>query len=158
VFVKAAQDLNLSKEHELSAHQLHTDLFLSGIERILLVTFSRKGVMCSLADSCTRMVDCAQGIDDILPYSASRDFPLCCFRGSGSVRAAVDALAPHRPTTCWTSPHYEDDNSSPLSTVSQGGACAPISAPHGATKDRLERETVKQRTLERWLRTELCWL
>ncbi|KAI0255156.1 armadillo-type protein [Lactifluus subvellereus] len=36
-FVKAAQDLNLPKEHELSAHQLHTDLFLSGIERIILI-------------------------------------------------------------------------------------------------------------------------
>jgi hypothetical protein len=33
----AAQELNLPKEHELSAYQLHTDLFLSGIERILLV-------------------------------------------------------------------------------------------------------------------------
>ena len=36
-FAKAAQELNLPKEHELSAHQLHTDLFLSGVERILLV-------------------------------------------------------------------------------------------------------------------------
>jgi hypothetical protein len=36
-FVQAAQDLNMPKEHELSAHQLHVDLFLSGIERILLV-------------------------------------------------------------------------------------------------------------------------
>jgi hypothetical protein len=36
-FAKAAQELNLPREHELSAYQLHTDLFLSGIERILLV-------------------------------------------------------------------------------------------------------------------------
>jgi hypothetical protein len=36
-FAKAAQELNLPKEHELSAHHLHTDLFLSGIERILLI-------------------------------------------------------------------------------------------------------------------------
>jgi len=36
-FAKAAQELNLPKEHELSAHQLHLDLFLSGIERIILV-------------------------------------------------------------------------------------------------------------------------
>ncbi|KAF8492619.1 armadillo-type protein [Russula emetica] len=36
-FAKAAQELNLPREHELSAHQLHTDLFLSGIERILLI-------------------------------------------------------------------------------------------------------------------------
>ncbi|KAI0303580.1 armadillo-type protein [Multifurca ochricompacta] len=36
-FAKSAQDHTLPKEHELSAHQLHTDLFLSGIERIILV-------------------------------------------------------------------------------------------------------------------------
>ncbi len=36
---KAAQDLNVSKVHELSAHRLHSDLFLSGIDRILLVKF-----------------------------------------------------------------------------------------------------------------------
>jgi hypothetical protein len=41
-FAKAAHDLNMPKEHELSAHQLHTNLFLSGIERILLVTSSQK--------------------------------------------------------------------------------------------------------------------
>ena len=34
---KAAQDLNMPKEHELSPHRLHSDLFLSGIDRILLV-------------------------------------------------------------------------------------------------------------------------
>ncbi|KAH9995651.1 armadillo-type protein [Russula compacta] len=36
-FVKTAQDLNMPKEHELSAYQLHVDLFLSGIERIILI-------------------------------------------------------------------------------------------------------------------------
>ena len=34
---KAAEDLNLPKEHDHSAHRLHSDLFASGIERILLV-------------------------------------------------------------------------------------------------------------------------
>ncbi|KAA1467753.1 hypothetical protein DENSPDRAFT_847772 [Dentipellis sp. KUC8613] len=34
---KAALELNYPKEHELSAHRLHTDLFLSGIERILVI-------------------------------------------------------------------------------------------------------------------------
>ena len=38
-FAKAAYDLNLPNEHELSAHKLHEDLFLSGFERILLVPF-----------------------------------------------------------------------------------------------------------------------
>ncbi|EIN10067.1 hypothetical protein PUNSTDRAFT_86614 [Punctularia strigosozonata HHB-11173 SS5] len=34
---QAAHDLGKPKEHELSAHQFHADLFLSGIERILLI-------------------------------------------------------------------------------------------------------------------------
>ena len=38
-FAKAAYDLNLPNEHELSAIKLHEDLFLSGFERILLVPF-----------------------------------------------------------------------------------------------------------------------
>jgi hypothetical protein len=38
-FAKAAYDLNLPNEDELSALKLHDDLFLSGFERILLVTF-----------------------------------------------------------------------------------------------------------------------
>jgi hypothetical protein len=38
-FAKAAHDLNQPNEHELSAHKLHEDLFLSGFERILLVPF-----------------------------------------------------------------------------------------------------------------------
>jgi hypothetical protein len=33
----AVHDLNMPKDHELSAFQFHTDLFLSGFERILLV-------------------------------------------------------------------------------------------------------------------------
>ena len=38
---KAAQDLDLPNSHDHSAHQFHSDLFASGIERILLVRFSR---------------------------------------------------------------------------------------------------------------------
>lgn len=34
---KAAADLNLPKDNELSANRLHSDLFLSGFERIILV-------------------------------------------------------------------------------------------------------------------------
>jgi hypothetical protein len=34
---KATEDLDLPKEDELSAHKFHLDLFLSGIERIILV-------------------------------------------------------------------------------------------------------------------------
>ena len=35
---KSAQDLNLPKDHELSPHRFHSDLFLSGIDRILVVS------------------------------------------------------------------------------------------------------------------------
>lgn len=35
---KAAGDLNLPKDSELSAHRFHSDLFLSGFERIILVS------------------------------------------------------------------------------------------------------------------------
>ncbi|KAI0950755.1 hypothetical protein AcW1_007982 [Taiwanofungus camphoratus] len=34
---KAAQNLNLPKEHEHSAYQFHNDMFLSGIERVLVM-------------------------------------------------------------------------------------------------------------------------
>jgi hypothetical protein len=37
---KAAADLNLPKDNELSAYQFHADLFLSGFERYLLVPVS----------------------------------------------------------------------------------------------------------------------
>ena len=34
---QAAEDLNLPKDHEQSAHRFHSDLFLSGLERVILV-------------------------------------------------------------------------------------------------------------------------
>jgi hypothetical protein len=109
------------------------------------------------SSSVHEIVDRTQGVDDVLPYPAPRDFPLCRSRRSGSVRAAVDALAPHWPTTCCTSPHHEDDDDDDSrSTLSQGGPCAPISAPHGGAKDRLENLR-SRRALERSLRTELSF-
>jgi hypothetical protein len=36
-YAKAADDQNLNREHEFSAHRLHADLFDSGLERVLLV-------------------------------------------------------------------------------------------------------------------------
>ncbi|KAG7098442.1 hypothetical protein E1B28_000393 [Marasmius oreades] len=35
---QAAADLNMPKEHDLSAYKLHSDLFLSGFERIVLIS------------------------------------------------------------------------------------------------------------------------
>jgi hypothetical protein len=34
---RSAHELNLSKEHDMSAHRFHSDLFASGFERIILV-------------------------------------------------------------------------------------------------------------------------
>jgi len=67
-FAKAAQELNLPKENELSAYQLHADLFLSGIERIIHVR------QCPASRSFDLLMSnfavSAQGIDDILPNFA----------------------------------------------------------------------------------------
>ncbi|KAE9402881.1 hypothetical protein BT96DRAFT_1083666 [Gymnopus androsaceus JB14] len=35
---KAAEDLNLPKDHELSAHRFHSDMFSSGFERLILIS------------------------------------------------------------------------------------------------------------------------
>lgn len=34
---KSVHEMNMSKEHEMSAHRFHADLFASGLERIILV-------------------------------------------------------------------------------------------------------------------------
>jgi hypothetical protein len=34
---KSVHELNLPKEHDMSAHRFHADLFASGFERIILV-------------------------------------------------------------------------------------------------------------------------
>lgn len=154
-FAKAAQDLNMSKDNEFSAHHLHTDLFLSGIERIILVMSSLKWRHGSpLAHPVDEIVDRTQGVGDILPYSAPRDFPLCHPRGSGSVRATVDGLTPHRSSACCTSSHHEDDDDDgPCPATSQDGPYAPVPAPRGSAKDRLEKSRSRC-ALERSLRTE----
>jgi len=38
---RSAHELNLSKEHDMSAHRFHSDLFASGFERIILVRLTR---------------------------------------------------------------------------------------------------------------------
>ncbi|KAG2364612.1 armadillo-type protein [Suillus spraguei] len=35
---RSAHELNLSKEHDMSAHRFHSDLFASGLERIILIS------------------------------------------------------------------------------------------------------------------------
>jgi len=38
---QAAADLNLTKENDHSAYRFHSDLFLSGLERIILVSSNK---------------------------------------------------------------------------------------------------------------------
>ncbi|RDB25943.1 hypothetical protein Hypma_006681 [Hypsizygus marmoreus] len=70
---KAAADLNLPKEHDHSAYRFHSDLFLSGLERIILI--SRKA---STAYYPTLHLELARYIDHAvrsgyeLPYTVSR--------------------------------------------------------------------------------------
>lgn len=72
-FAKAAQELNLPREHELSAHQLHTDLFLSGIERILLIARKASATYYpTLHLEIARYVNLAGLVRYELPWTVSR--------------------------------------------------------------------------------------
>ncbi|KDQ57071.1 hypothetical protein JAAARDRAFT_157150 [Jaapia argillacea MUCL 33604] len=70
---KAAADLNLSKDQELSAHRFHTDLFLSGFERVILI--ARKASTAyypTLHLEIARYISLAGQAGYELPWSISR--------------------------------------------------------------------------------------
>ncbi|KAG6896322.1 hypothetical protein C0992_009113 [Termitomyces sp. T32_za158] len=70
---KAADDLKLPKDHDHSAYRFHSDLFLSGLERIILV--SRKASTTyypTLHLELARYVDQAINSGYELPYTVSR--------------------------------------------------------------------------------------
>ncbi|KAI0264348.1 armadillo-type protein [Gloeopeniophorella convolvens] len=72
-FIRAAQDLGLPKEHEFSAYQLHTDLFLSGIERVILIARKASTVYYpTLHLEIARYVDLASQARYELPWTLSR--------------------------------------------------------------------------------------
>ncbi|RXW23275.1 hypothetical protein EST38_g2577 [Candolleomyces aberdarensis] len=69
----SAADLNMAKEHELSAYRFHSDLFLSGLERIILI--SRKASTTyypTLHLELSRYVNHAIKAGYELPYTVSR--------------------------------------------------------------------------------------
>ncbi|KAF8071848.1 armadillo-type protein [Lyophyllum atratum] len=70
---KAAADLNLPKDHDHSAYRFHSDLFLSGLERIILI--SRKASATyypTLHLELARYIDHAVRSGYELPYTVSR--------------------------------------------------------------------------------------
>ena len=77
----SAEHLNMPKEHELSAHRLHSDLFLSGIDRIVLVSVLQSD--CLPPSSKTVLLDRTQGFNGLLPDITPRD---CTIRRDGCPR------------------------------------------------------------------------
>ncbi|KIP10477.1 hypothetical protein PHLGIDRAFT_84977 [Phlebiopsis gigantea 11061_1 CR5-6] len=72
-FAESAEHLNVPREHELSAHRLHIDLFLSGIDRVLLV--ARKASTAyypTLHLEVARYVASAVRAGYEIPYTVSR--------------------------------------------------------------------------------------
>ncbi|KAG6853991.1 hypothetical protein C0991_011855 [Blastosporella zonata] len=88
---KATADLRLPKEHDHSAYRFHTDLFLSGLERIILI--SRKASTTyypTLHLELARYIDHAVNAGYELPYTVSR---LIGVPPSGLARPAVPGRA-----------------------------------------------------------------
>lgn len=81
---KSAHELNLSKEHDMSAHRFHADLFASGFERIILVGLTwldKSKPIFIIFDS----IDIAQNICDVLSDPASRACSIYCVGGCSKI-------------------------------------------------------------------------
>ncbi|KAI0052305.1 hypothetical protein FA95DRAFT_1586737 [Auriscalpium vulgare] len=94
---KAAQDLNLPPDNTLSAHQLHADLFLSGLERILLI--ARKASTTyypTLHLEIARYVALAGAAKYELPWSISRLVGPPPANSNARVKSATSASASAR--------------------------------------------------------------
>ncbi|KAG6819528.1 hypothetical protein H0H93_011031 [Arthromyces matolae] len=108
---KAAADLKLPKEHDHSAYRFHSDLFLSGLERIIFI--GRKASTTyypTLHLELARYIDHAINSGYELPYTVSR-----------LIGAPPPALA--RPFTQGRSPN------APVLTPSKRGSGSPTTAP-----------------------------
>ncbi|KAI0322116.1 armadillo-type protein [Amylostereum chailletii] len=103
---KAALDLGLPKDNELSAHRLHTDFFLSGLERIMLI--ARKA---STTYYPTLHLEIARYI--ALAGAARFELPWTVSRLIGPPPTALGRRVPRPPTT--------SARSSPQSSPTKGG-------------------------------------
>ncbi|KAH0833232.1 armadillo-type protein [Lanmaoa asiatica] len=100
---RSVHDLNLSMEHEMSARRFHTDLFASGLERIILI--SRKASTAyypTLHLELSRYIQWANLAKFELPWTVSRligspPIALCKLRPSKSSKG--DAHSPHNSPT-----------------------------------------------------------
>ncbi|KAG8213095.1 armadillo-type protein, partial [Butyriboletus roseoflavus] len=100
---RSVHDLNLSREHEMSAHRFHTDLFASGFERIILI--SRKASTAyypTLHLELSRYIQWANLAKFELPWTVSRligppPIVLCKLRPSNSSKG--DGHSPHNSPT-----------------------------------------------------------
>ena len=90
---KLVHELGMDKDHELSAHRFHADLFASGLERILLVGYFVVGDVSVVGQT---FPDIAQGIHDILSHSTSRTCAVYSVGWSGEIRAPLDNFETHR--------------------------------------------------------------
>ncbi|GJE96199.1 hypothetical protein PsYK624_123930 [Phanerochaete sordida] len=97
----SAEQVNVPRDHELSAYRLHTDLFLSGLDRILLV--ARKASTAyypTLHLEIARYVAAAARAGYELPYSVSRMLgppPQAMCKAVGRSVRSRDSTAPRRP-------------------------------------------------------------
>lgn len=90
---KCVADLNLPKEHDHSAHRFHSDLFLSGFERIILVSLLTS---LSYQRHPLSLTDLTKSFDDVLPNSAPRTSEIYLIRLPCGIRASVYCLAAYR--------------------------------------------------------------
>lgn len=91
---RSAADLSLPKDHDHSAYRFHSDLFLSGLERIILI--SRKASATyypTLHLELARYIDHAIRVGYELPYTVSRliGAPPTGLTKSGSSRSSAPA-------------------------------------------------------------------
>ncbi|OCH93043.1 hypothetical protein OBBRIDRAFT_750238 [Obba rivulosa] len=109
---KAVQDLNLPKDHEHSAYKFHSDMFLSGLERVLLV--ARKA---SVTYYPTLHLEIARYVAAI--GRAGFELPWSLSRLIGSPPSSMRKVAPE---------------SAPVSNLGKGSLPVPGSAPASPTK------------------------
>jgi|ERR1700722_1915969 len=94
---KAAEDLNLPKGNEFSAHQFYSDLFLSGFERIILVRHSHGAPLISIYS--TSSISLMQPLHRLHAKHRSCTIPLCT-SSLRDVSSPQDGLSTNFPGPC----------------------------------------------------------
>ena len=103
---KAAEDLKLPKEDDYSSYRLHCDLFVSGIERILLVSVTILAILYWYIHAI--LTGCPKSINDLLPNPSLGDFQVHRIDRSSRVRSAMDDFKAYWTTTFCIVQTWED--------------------------------------------------